>query len=418
MLFEEFEINPLILKAIEDEGYKKMTPIQEKAIPSLLEGKDMLGCAATGTGKTAAFAIPILHRLSEVPLSTEVYNPIRALVLAPTRELAIQIGESFETYGKTIDHHTGVVYGGITPKRHIKVLKREPSILIATPGRLLDLHEQGYADLSHIEMLVIDEADRMLDLGMIKDVKHILSKLPKKRQNMLFSATMPTEVMKLVHAILKNPVKIEIHSKPSSKPKIQQKAYIIDEPDKTALLLELLKKEPIESALIFTRTKKKADKVAKAINVENIRAKAIHGDKSQSERIKALDLFKNKEIKVLVATDVAARGIDIDQLSHVINMDIPAVPENYIHRIGRTGRAGKGGIAISFCSPQEIPSFKEIEKLQKSTIEVIKHHNYPVMNLVISQNREDHAQKPKKKVESKATSKNHQKVNPKSKNRK
>jgi len=341
-------------------------------------------------------------------------------VLAPTRELAIQIGESFSTYGKHVDCRIGVVYGGITPKRHIKVLKREPHILVATPGRLLDLYEQGYVDLSNIETLVLDEADRMLDLGMSKDVKTILSKLPKVRQNLLFSATMPKEVMSLIHSILKNPVRIEVKNtveknqgknqginqgknqgknqginqdnKHDKGQETKQLVYYVDEPDKTALLLHLLKDPTYESVLVFTRTKKKADKVAKEINVKHIRAKAIHGDKNQSERIKALESFKKKEVRVLVATDVAARGIDIDKLSHVINMDIPNVPENYIHRIGRTGRAGHSGIAISFCSNLERDFLKAIEKHQGKHLIVEKNNPYPLMHLVLEQNRREHRQ--------------------------
>lgn len=389
MRFSELKIEPLILKAIEEKGYTTPTPIQEKAIPAILEGKDILGCAQTGTGKTAAFAIPILQKLSKVPTDKHVYQHIQALVLAPTRELAIQIGESFNTYGQFLEIQTGVIYGGVTPKRHIKVLKREPRVLVATPGRMLDLLTEGFIDLSHVKMLVLDEADRMLDLGMIRDVQDILSKLPKSRQNLLFSATMPREVLKLVNAILKSPVKIEVKGKPAKSQEIKQKVYFVDETDKTALLLHLLKDKNFESVLIFVRTKKKADVISKAINIANFRSKAIHGDKNQSERLKALESFKSKEIKILVATDVAARGIDIDKLSHVINMDIPNIPENYIHRIGRTGRAGLGGSAISFCSNQELGFLKDIEKLQGKTIEVEKNHPYPLMNLVIEQNRKE-----------------------------
>lgn len=371
MLFHDFNLNPSIIKAIEDQQYKNPTPIQEQAIPSILNGKDLLGCAQTGTGKTAAFAIPILEKLSKEILNPEGFNPIKALILAPTRELAIQIEESFKLYAQHLAIQTGVIFGGVTPKRHIKVLKREPHILVATPGRLLDLIQQGYVNLSSLEMFVLDEADRMLDFGMIDDVKKIITSLPKVRQNLLFSATMPKEVMKLVHAILKNPIQIEIKSEVSNEIEIKQQVYFVEEPDKTGLLLDLLKNQSFESILVFARTKKKADKISKAINVENIRTKAIHGDKNQSERQKALELFKNKEIRILVATDVAARGIDIDKLSHVVNMDIPNVPETYIHRIGRTGRAGMSGTAISFCSNEEVPFLKAIEKLQGKSLQVV-----------------------------------------------
>lgn len=394
MLFQDLDLNPSILKAIEDQKYKKPTPIQEKAIPAILSGKDLLGCAQTGTGKTAAFAMPILHMLAKEGAHSGEFPQIRALVLAPTRELAIQIGESFMTYGQHLELQTGVIYGGVTPKRHIKVMKRGVDILIATPGRLLDLIGQGYVDLKSIKLLVLDEADRMLDLGMIEDVKTILSKLPKVRQNMLFSATMPQEVSKLVHSILRNPVKIEINNASSNKLDIKQQVYFVDEPDKTSLLLHLLKDQSFESVLVFVRTKMKADKVSKAINIANIRAKAIHGDKNQSERLKALELFKNKEMRVLVATDVAARGIDIEKLTHVVNMDIPNIPETYIHRIGRTGRAGMSGTAISFCSNQETVFLKDIEKLQGKKIEVVDSHPYVLMNIAIQRNREKYSEKP------------------------
>lgn len=395
MLFQDLNLNPSIIKAIEDQKYKKPTPIQEKAIPSILGGKDLLGCAQTGTGKTAAFAIPILQMLSKDSIKNEGYNQIKALVLAPTRELAIQISESFNTYGQHLDIQSGVIYGGVTPKRHIKVLKREPNILVATPGRLLDLFNQGYVDLNNVEIFVIDEADRMLDLGMIEDVKMIIAKLPKVRQNLLFSATMPKEISKLVDSILRNPVKIDVKNKSSNKKDIKQKVYFVDEPDKTSLLLYLLNDKAYESVLVFARTKMKADKVSKAINIANIRSKAIHGDKNQSERLKALESFKNKEIRVLVATDVAARGIDIEKLSHVVNMDIPNVPETYIHRIGRTGRAGMGGTAISFCSNQETAFLKDIEKLQGKSIEVVDNHPYVLINIAIKRNREKYSGNPK-----------------------
>lgn len=372
MLFQDFNLNPSIIKAVEDQQYKKPTAIQEQAIPALLNGKDLLGCAQTGTGKTAAFAIPILQKLSQAGRGGEGARPIRALILAPTRELAIQIGENFDIYGQHLELQTGVIFGGVTPKRHIKVLNREPDILVATPGRLLDLIEQGHVNLDHIEMFVLDEADQMLDAGMLKQVKSIIVKLPKARQNMLFSATMPKEVMKLVNSILKNPIKIKVETDSSDKVEIKQQVYFAQEPDKTALLIKLLKEQPFESVLVFARTKKKADKLSKAINVSNIRTKAIHGDKSQSERQKVLALFKDKEIRVLVATDVAARGIDIDKLSHVINMDIPNVPETYVHRIGRTGRAGMSGTAISFCNDEEKTFLKAIEKLQGKSLEIVE----------------------------------------------
>lgn len=371
MTFQDLNLNQLIIKSIEDKHYETPTMVQEKAIPAILNGHDLLGCAHTGSGKTAAFALPILHSLSLEPILQESPKLIKALILAPTRELAIQIGESFDDYGKYLDVKIGVVYGGITPKQHIKVLKREPSILIATPGRLLDLIGKGYADLRKVEIFVLDEADQMLDVKTLQDVKTIISKLPNVRQNILFSATMPKKVMKIVHSILKNPIEIDDKTISPKGADIMQQVYFVEEPEKTSLLLSLLKDKSYESVLVFTRTKKRADKVCKAINIENIRSKAIHGDKNQSERLKALELFKNKEIKVLVATDVAARGIDISNISYVINMDIPNVPETFIHRIGRTGRAGISGMSISFCSTDEKKSLKKIEELQGKSIEVI-----------------------------------------------
>lgn len=364
MSFEAFNLNPLIIQATVEQNYEIPTPIQKEAIPVILQGRDVLGQAQTGTGKTAAFAMPILHKLAEKPYDPDVYHHVRVLVIAPTRELAMQIGESFQTYGQFLEVNVGVVYGGVTPKRHIKVMRREPEILVATPGRLLDLYEKECVDFDHLDTLVIDEADRMLDMGMFKDVQRILALLPKKRQNLLFSATIPEEIGQLVKSLLHQPVTIKVKSDPMKNRAIKQVFYKVEETEKTALLLELLKDPAMESVLVFARTKKKADKICKAINIENIRAKAIHGDKNQSERSKALYLFKNKEARVLVATDVAARGIDINELSHVVNMNIPNVAETYIHRIGRTGRAGQDGTAISFCSGLEKYYLDEIEKLQ------------------------------------------------------
>lgn len=371
MLFKELELRDELIKAVEEKSYGEVTLIQEKAIPIVLKGRDILGCAGTGTGKTAAFALPLLQLIADSFDHDGKVKTIKALVLAPTRELAIQIGESFESYGAYLDINVGVVFGGVTPKRHIKVLKREPNILIATPGRLLDLVNKEVADLSYIQHLVLDEADRMLDLGMKKDVNKIISLLPNRRQNLLFSATIPPEVNKIVNAILRKPERITIKQTKEDQTSITQSVYFVEEPDKTSLLLKLLKENVYESVLVFVRTKKKADKVAKAINLINIRTKAIHGDKNQSERQKNLDLFKSKQAKILVATDVAARGIDIDSVSLVVNMDIPIVAETYIHRIGRTGRAGLTGLSISFCSEAERESLKTIEAIQNKQLDVI-----------------------------------------------
>lgn len=396
MTFEQMGLDPIIIKALAEENYQRPTQIQREAIPPILSNRDLLGIAATGTGKTAAFAVPILNTLSAKPRDDYGFNRVSALILAPTRELAIQIGESFEKYGKYLDVKVGVVFGGVTPKRHIKVMKREPDILVATPGRLMDLDQRGYMDYSKIRTVVLDEADRMLDLGMVKDVNCILDKLPKHRQNLLFSATMPKQVKQLTNRILKDPMRVQVKSKPSKGSKVSQQVYYVDAPEKTALLIDLLKEGSMESVLVFVRTKKQADKVSKAINVANIkgiRAKAIHGDKSQLERQKVMAMFKAKEVQVLVASDVASRGIHIDSLSYVVNMNIPTVPETYIHRIGRTGRAGKGGIAISFCSLQEVDDLKAIEEYQKKSIKVIKNHNHLPLKLAIIQNREAYREK-------------------------
>lgn len=386
-----------IQKALKAEQYGKPTPIQEKAIPSILAGRDLLGCAQTGTGKTAAFAIPILQILSQERKTTRPAHQIRALILAPTRELAIQIKDSFEVYGQFLNLRTVVVYGGVSQNNQTDALKAGVDILVATPGRLLDLTNQGSIKLHSVELFVLDEADRMLDMGMVQDVKKIIAQLSRKRQNLLFSATMPQEVTQLAHSLLMNPVKIDVKPSTSTAMKIKQVLYFVDGKDKIALLLHLLKNKSIVSALIFTRTKQRADKVSAALQKEGIKTQAIHGDKSQSARQMALDGFKNREFRVLVATDVAARGIDVDELSHVINFDLPNIPETYVHRIGRTGRAGMAGIAMSFCDNQERPYLKDIEKLQSKPIEVIKNHPYPLMNMVLEQNRAL-AKKPSKKA--------------------
>jgi len=377
-----------IQKALKAEHYHKPTPIQQRAIPSILAGRDILGCAQTGTGKTAAFAIPILQILSRERRVKRDPHQISALILAPTRELAVQIGESFEAYGQYLSLRTMVVYGGVSQKYQTDVLRAGVDILVATPGRLLDLISQGFVSIHHIELFVLDEADRMLDMGMVQDVKEIITQLPGKRQNMLFSATMPQGVSQLVSSILINPVKIEEKRSSSNNKSIKQTLYYVDGKDKTALLLNLMKNKSIVSALVFTRTKQRADKVTKALEQEGIKAQAIHGDKSQQARQSALNSFKNRELRVLVATDVAARGIDVEELSHVINFDLPNIPETYVHRIGRTGRAGMGGAAISFCDNQERAYLKDIEKLIAKPIEIVKNHPYPLINMVLEQNRE------------------------------
>ncbi len=387
MLFKDLNLIAPIQKALKTEEYNNPTPIQEKAIPSILSGRDLLGCAQTGTGKTAAFAIPILQTLARERSVKGSTRQIRALILAPTRELAIQIGDSFRTYGRHMKLRTIVVYGGVSQVRQTDALRAGVDILVATPGRLLDLIDQGYINIRNVEMFVLDEADRMLDMGMVNDVKKVISQLPEKRQNLLFSATMPQEVSQLVSSILVEPVRIEMEVKSPTAKNIKQEVYFVDEKDKSALLLHLLKNKAIVSALVFTRTKRRADRVSRALEKEGIKVQAIHGDKSQQARQFALNSFKKRELRVLVATDIAARGIDVEELSHVINFDLPNIPETYIHRIGRTGRAGMGGIAISFCDNQERAYLKDIEKLITKPIEIIKNHPYPLMNIVLEQNR-------------------------------
>jgi ATP-dependent RNA helicase RhlE len=388
MLFEDLNLIMPIQKALKTEEYSKPTPIQEKAIPSILAGRDLLGCAQTGTGKTAAFAIPILQILSRERSVAKANHKIRALILAPTRELAIQIGESFEAYGFYLSLKTTVIYGGVSQNPQTEALRSGVDILVATPGRLLDLISQKHVNIRNVEMFVLDEADRMLDMGMVNDVKKIIAHLPQKRQNMLFSATMPQGVSQLVNSILIDPVRIEVEQNSSTVKSIKQAVYFVDGIDKTALLIHLLKNKDIVSALVFTRTKRRADKVTKSLEKEGIKSQAIHGDKSQNLRQAALNGFKSRQLRVLVATDVAARGIDVEELSHVINYDLPNVPETYIHRIGRTGRAGLGGTAISFCDNQEKPDLRNIEKLTAKSIEIIKNHPYPLMNMVLEQNRD------------------------------
>jgi ATP-dependent RNA helicase RhlE len=379
MLFEDLNIIKPILQALEAEGYTTPTPIQQRAIPEVLAGKDLLGCAQTGTGKTAAFAIPILQLLQE-RLERRTGKPsIKSLILTPTRELAIQIGESFETYGKNTNINCKVIFGGVSQHSQVEALRRGIDVLVATPGRLLDLMEQRFVDLSRIELFVLDEADRMLDMGFIHDVKKVIAKLPAKRQSLFFSATMPPPIVQLANTILTNPVKVEVTPVASTAHLIDQVVYFIDKDNKRKLLIDLLKNEAIERVLVFTRTKHGADKVVKDLLRSNITAQAIHGNKSQNARQLALSNFKAKQTRVLVATDIAARGIDIDELTHVINYELPNIPESYVHRIGRTGRAGASGFAIAFCDAEERAYLKDIQKLIGKTVPVVHEHPYPLM---------------------------------------
>lgn len=372
MLFKELNIIDEIQKALIDEGYENPTPIQEQSIPVILEGRDILGCAQTGTGKTAAFAIPVLQNIAKNQSKSNETRNIKALVLAPTRELAIQIQENFDNYSRYMNVKNTVIFGGVSQKPQVKVLREGVDIVIATPGRLLDLMNQKYVDLSNVEYFILDEADRMFDMGMIHDVKKIVAKLPKVRQNLLFSATMPKEVKKMVDSTLKNPVKVEVAPVSSTIDTINQKVYYASKKEKTSLLLHILKSEDINSLLVFTRTKYGANNIVKDLGKMGIESQAIHGNKSQNARQLALSNFKEGKIKVLVATDIAARGIDVDGLSHVINYDLPDVPETYVHRIGRTGRAGHSGVAITFCENEEKADFRAIEKVIKKEIPVVE----------------------------------------------
>lgn len=374
MTFSSLALVQPILKALEAEGYTSPTPIQQQAIPPILKGRDLLGCAQTGTGKTAAFAIPILQLLHTKKHTTP---GIKALILTPTRELAIQINESLAAYGKYcgISHH--VIFGGVSQLTQTQALKRGVDILVATPGRLIDLMNQGFVDLRRLEIFVLDEADRMLDMGFIHDVKRIIVKLPAKRQTLFFSATMPPEIQGLANALLSNPEKVAVTPPSTTVEKIEQSLFFTNKPDKAALLLHLLKDSAIANALVFTRTKHGADKVVRFLHKAHITAAAIHGNKSQNARQHALTNFKNGKLRILVATDIAARGIDIDELTHVFNLDLPNVPETYVHRIGRTGRAGNAGIAISFCCEDERTELKDIQKLIGFNIPVVAEHPFP-----------------------------------------
>lgn len=380
MSFEKLNLIEPIARALKTEGYSKPTPIQEQSIPILLERKDLLGCAQTGTGKTAAFAIPILQLLHNDELYEKGPHGIKALILTPTRELAIQIGESFKAYGKNLRLTHTVIFGGVSQHAQTQALKAGVDILVATPGRLLDLMNQRYVKLDHIKMFVLDEADRMLDMGFIHDVKKIIAKVPAKRQTILFSATMPTEIASLANNILTNPKRVEVTPVSSTANTIQQSVYFVAKGDKRQLLRHVLEDQSIRTALVFARTKHGADRVAKDLTKSGVKAEAIHGDKSQNARQRALSNFKAQTIRVLVATDIAARGIDIDELSHVINFELPNVPETYVHRIGRTGRAGANGISISFCDEEEKEYLRDIQKLIGKTIPVATENPFALVD--------------------------------------
>ncbi len=372
MLFEQLGLSAPILEALQQEGYTQPTAIQAQAIPPALKGQDILGLAQTGTGKTAAFALPILQLLNDKQLNG--YKHTRALILTPTRELALQISESFQTYGRYTKVKQEVIFGGVSQHTQTIALRNGTDVLIATPGRLLDLMNQGYVHLDHLELFVLDEADRMLDMGFINDVKKIMKALPRQKQTMLFSATMPPQIKELVASLLRNPVTIQVAPVSSTAERIDQSVYFIPKQRKQSLLVHLLNEKKIRRTLVFTRTKHGADKIAKELKKASIRAEAIHGNKSQNARQSALSNFKEGKIKVLVATDIAARGIDVDALEHVINFDLPDVPETYVHRIGRTGRAGANGIAISFCDTrEEMGNLRSINRLIGLKIPAVAH---------------------------------------------
>jgi ATP-dependent RNA helicase RhlE len=374
LTFSDLDLDPALQSAVAAEGYTHPTPIQAQAIPHVLDGRDILGVAQTGTGKTAAFALPILQRLSHA-------NPpspgrARVLVLTPTRELAIQIDESFHTYGRDLRSSHTVIYGGVGQRPQVRAMARGVDVLCATPGRLLDLMGQGHVHLDEVGIFILDEADRMLDMGFIHDVRRIIEKLPARRQTLLFSATMPSAITELSRTILHEPVRVEVTPAATTVELIEQCVLLVEKADKTRLLTDVLQGPEIQRALVFTRTKHGANKVVKKLEQGSVHAEAIHGNKSQSARQRALSNFRAGRTRVLVATDIAARGIDIDGISHVINYDLPNIPESYVHRIGRTARAGARGVAISFCGVDERPFLRDIERLIKQRVEVVQGHAY------------------------------------------
>ncbi|MBN1952355.1 MAG: DEAD/DEAH box helicase [Bacteroidales bacterium] len=395
MQFEELEIIEPVLKALYEEDYRVPTSIQEKAIPLILKRNDVLGSAQTGTGKTAAFAIPILQHLYMEHQQSRHPRIIKALVITPTRELAIQIGESFSTYGKYTGIKNTVVFGGVTQGAQVDALRRGVDILVATPGRLLDLMDQGFISLKHIEYFVLDEADRMLDMGFIHDIRKIIAKLPLKRQSLFFSATMPENIVDLSRKILSDPKKVEVSPVSSTAETIQQYLYYTNRSSKKDLLLHILQDPKIDQVLLFSRTKHGADKIAGNLHKKRVKVGVIHGDKAQNQRQKALTQFKEGQIRVLVATDIAARGIDIDKLKYVINYDIPNVAETYVHRIGRTGRAGDEGIAISLCEPEENSFVKDIEKLINIQITRVSNNPFPQTEKPMSEKEKKEFEKQK-----------------------
>jgi len=376
MTFKDLGIIEPILKALEAEGYTHPTPIQEQSIPILLEGKDLLGCAQTGTGKTAAFSIPIIQHIHNEVVHEKGRRKVKALIVTPTRELAIQIGENCTKYGKYAGVNNTVIFGGVKQSAQTRALSNGVDILVATPGRLLDLMNQGYISLKDVKYCVLDEADHMLDMGFIHDIKKVIAALPKQRQSLFFSATMPQSIVKLSQSILGTPEKVTIKPEQATADKVEQALYYVSKKSKTKLLVHLIQQNEIDSVLVFSRTKHGANKIVKQLDKVQIKAEAIHGNKSQGARQRALENFKNRETRVLIATDIAARGIDVSQLELVINFDLPNVPETYVHRIGRTGRAKNSGIAISFCDIEERAYLRDIQKLIDFKIPVVTQHHF------------------------------------------
>ena len=373
--FETLNLIDPICRAVREEQYTTPTPIQLQAIPPLLEGRDLLGCAQTGTGKTAAFALPVLQRLSRHSKKPE-HKEVRALILTPTRELALQIEESFRVYGRYLKSNQAVVFGGVKPRNQIKALSGGVDVLVATPGRLLDLYGQGCLKLDRIEVLVLDEADQMLDMGFLPDVRKIVNNIPKNRQTLLFSATLPREIEQLAQTFLDNPVKVSVTPQATTVESIDQRILFVDRENKSMLLESILTDQAIERALVFTRTKHGANRIAKTLSKIRIRTEAIHGNKSQSARMLALNQFKSGRVRVLVATDIASRGLDVDGITHVINYELPKEPESYVHRIGRTARAGAEGVAISFCDAGERGFLRKIEKTINRNVTVDDNHPF------------------------------------------
>ncbi len=397
MKFEDLKLNPSILNALKQQKYSEPTSIQAKAIPLILQGKDILGSAQTGTGKTAAFSIPIVQHLENRKHSRGKRPNISSLIVTPTRELAIQIAESFTAYSTFTSLKNTVIFGGVGQAAQVKALKNGVDVLVATPGRLLDLINQGYVSLKEVEYFVLDEADRMLDMGFIHDIKKILKLLPSKRQSLFFSATMPENILQLSSQILNAPEKVVVNPVSSTAETIQQFVYMTNKANKNQLLLHILDNAEIEQLLVFSKTKHGADRIVKNLTKMSIKSAAIHGNKGQTQRQKALNYFKEGEIRVLVATDIAARGIDIDKLRFVLNFDIPNEPETYVHRIGRCGRAGEEGISISICEPEENVFLKDIEKLTRQTIKVVEENPYPQTDKPMTSAERKEAQKEKQK---------------------